>query len=409
MLTGDLVRARIVDGQVKPGFVDPTSPRLIERAEDIRATFAEHLGRRRGELVEALKLVEGDGVDHKLTRGLVKVTLDRAGFEVAATMVPAEVRARVFRLARERGPLALDRVDGGRPTAVELWATLGAELGVDPEVLASCLYGDHEDQQVLTAVDVPSAEWLLHRYNVALVQAVLIRAEELRIRLRHPTPGRARQLARQVKFHQLLFAMSPEPDGYTLVVDGPGSIFAQTTRYGLALARLFPAVLLQPGGWEVEARVTWNRRRATLRLGVEAGLRSHYRDHGAYDTREAAWFAERFEALQSGWTVSRDAEPLHQGGEAVVVPDFSFRKGDRIAHLEILGFWRKSTVPRRLELLKRHGPGNLVLAVSRRLCGEAEAVELPDAVVPFAEVIPAKEVLARVERIAIPAVDPPAR
>lgn len=402
MLTGDLVRARVVEGRVKPAFVDPASPRLLARAEALRAVIIEHVGRRRGELDEAVKHVEGDGVDHKLTRGLVKVALDRAEFDVAAPVPPAQVRARIFRLARARGPLALDPIAGGRPVAAALWAELGAELGVEPDALAACLYGDHEDQQVLVSVDVPSAEWLLHRYNVALVQAVLLRAEELRVRLRAPTPGRARQLARQLKFHQLLFQMLPEPDGYTLVVDGPASIFAQTTRYGVALARLFPAILLQPGDWEVEARVTWRNRRATLRLGPQDGLRSHYRDLGAYDTREAAWFAERFEALRSGWTLARDAEPIHQGGEAVVVPDFSFRRDGRVAHLEILGFWRKATVPKRLQLLRRHGPSNLVLAVSRRLCGEGEAVDLPDAVVPFAEVIPAKEVLARVERIATP-------
>lgn len=401
MLTGDLVRVRIKDGRVLPGFVDPTDERLRERAELLVATFREHVGQRRAVLEEALAAVEGDGVDHKLTRGLAKVLYDRAEFDVGAPLPPAEVRERVFRLAQALGPLALDPIEGGRPTAEGVWAALGAELGMEPAALAACLYGDHEDEQVLTAVDVPSGEWLLHRYNVALVQAVLLKATELRVKLVAPAPGRARQLVRQVKFHQLLFAVSPEGDGYRLAIDGPASLFTQTTRYGLALARLFPAILLQPGPWEVSATVQWARRVVDLRLDPSAGLRSHYRDLGAYDTREARWFAERFEALQSGWTLSRDAEPIHQGGEGAVVPDFTFRKDGRVAHLEILGFWRKGTVPKRLQLLRRHGPANLVLAVSRRLCADEEG-ELPEAVVPFAEVIPAKEVLARVERIATP-------
>ena len=49
--------------------------------------------------------------------------------------------------------------------------------------------------------------------------------------------------------------------------------------------------------------------------------------------------------------------------------------------------------------MKKHGPKNLVLAVSKRYCVEA-AEALPEQIVPFAEVIPAKAVLERIELIA---------
>lgn len=51
-------------------------------------------------------------------------------------------------------------------------------------------------------------------------------------------------------------------------------------------------------------------------------------------------------------------------------------------------------------MLERHGPANLVVAVSKKLCGEKETAELPAAVVPFAEVVPARQVLERIEAIA---------
>lgn len=401
MLTGDLVRTRIQKGELRPSFVDPASERLIERAEELRTAFAEHIGAHREDLDAQIGLIAGDGVDHKLTSGLAKILFDRATFDVAAPIPPAEVRAAIFRAAARRGPLAGTAVEGGRVTGDQLWAELGAERGLSVDAVRGCLYADHADQQVLTSVDVPSAEWLLHRYNVALVQAVLLRATEIRVDLVRPAPGRARQLARALKFHQLLFAMAPTADGYRLTLDGPTSLFSQTTRYGLSLARFFPALVLQPGAWSMEADVTERNRDVVMRVSSDDGLRSHYKDLGGYDTREALWFAERFEALGSGWELRRDAEPLTQGGEAVVVPDFSFHRDGRVAHLEILGFWRKGTVPGRLALLKKHGPSNLVLAVSRRLCADPDGGELPAAVVPFAEVIPAKEVLARVEACAV--------
>jgi predicted nuclease of restriction endonuclease-like RecB superfamily len=305
--------------------------------------FGAHVGRRREELDEAVRAIAGDGVDHKLTSGLAKVLLDRSEFDVRAAVDPAELRLRVFREAARRGPFAARSIEGGRPTAGELWAGLAGELGATAEALEASLYADHADQQVLLRTDVPSPGWLLHRYNLALVQAVLLRCFELRIELVAPTPGRARQLARALKFHQLLFAVSPMEEGYRLTVDGPTSLFGQTTRYGLALSRAFPAVPLHPR-WKIAAEIAWNGRTVRMALSDTSGLQSHYKELGAYETREAQWFAERFEALGSGWSLSREAEPLRQGPDVVVIPDFTFRRQGRVAHLEILGFWRRGSV-----------------------------------------------------------------
>ncbi|MFZ5481547.1 MAG: DUF790 family protein [Myxococcota bacterium] len=396
MLTADLVRVRQKDGVLRPSFVKVDDPRVRQRADDLVALFSEGVGRTRGALEEEVEGIVGDGVDHKLVKGLVKVVFDRAEFETRAPIPPAELRARIFRLAAARGPLAEVAVEGGPPTAAQLFAEVAAERGVDAAGLAGALFGDHADRQVLIEARVPDATWLLHRYNVALVQAVLLKSVELKIVLR-ATPTRLRQLFRAIKFHQLVHAARPVGESWEIVLDGPASMFSQTTRYGAALARFFPALLLQPGPWTAEGRVKWARG-GTLRLSSDDGLVSHYRDQGAWVPQEATWFAERFEALASGWELVREPAPLDQGGEAVVVPDFSFRKDGRVAHLEILGFWRKGTVQKRLAMLKRHGPNNLVLAVSKRLAGEDG--DLPDAVVPFAEVVPARQVLARVEELA---------
>ena len=415
MLTAELRRVRIQKGVLTPSFVDPDDEGLKERADELVALFRDGIGRRRWELEEEIGVIAGDGVDHKLTRGLAKVLLDRSEFATDAPVDPVALRAEVFREAARRGPLGERTIEGGPPTAAELWAEIAARHDRTAAALEENLYADHDDQQVLKAVDVPSAAWLLHRYNVALVQAALVQCVQLRVDLARPTPARARQLVRALKFHQLIYALAPietavgstatpkgpiVTDGYRLAIDGPGSLFSQSTRYGRALARFFPALLLQPGAWTLEADLDWGGRALPMRLSSAQGLRSHYRDTGAYETREAVWFAERFEALGSGWTLQRDAEPIRQGAEGVVVPDFTFLREGRVAHLEILGFWRKGTVPARLALLRRHGPANLVVAVSRRLCG-AETEEIPATVIPFTEVIPAREVLRQIEACAI--------
>ena len=398
MLTADLVRAAAKGGVIKPGFVDFATPRIAERATEILNAVGAAIGQRRKDIEEELEGLLGDAVDRKLFAGLAKVVFDACDFEVASPVEPRELRRLVWLESARRGALSSVALEGVS-TAADVYAAVATELGADPALLPDAMFADRSDEQRLTKCDLTEPSQLVDRYNLGLVQALLFSAHHLDIELSTPTPARARQLFRAIKFHQLLFSTTPVDGGYRIRLDGPASLFAQSSRYGLALAKFLPVLLLQPGPWTLRAEVTWGRFRPSMVLTHESGLRGKALDHGAYETREAEWFAERFLALDSGWTLDRDAQPLLQGADSVVVPDFTFRKGGKIAHLEILGFWRKGSIETRLALLKKVGPKNLVVAVSKRYATDKEG-ELPDSVVPFAEVIPAKEVLRRIEGVA---------
>lgn len=399
MLTGDLVRVRAKGGLLRPMYVDPRAEAVLARADALFALFAGGAGRKRGWIDDRASELLAAATDKKIGDGFLKLLHDASDYGTGTTLDPADVRWRVFTRAAQRGPLSGAALDGA-PSAATILAEVGSELGADPSAVDEALYGDLEEEQVLRSCKAASAEWLVHRYNVALVQACLVHAAEVRIQLTGIATPRMRQLLRAVKFRQLIAVARRIEGGWELAIDGPASLFSGATRYGLSLAKFFPALCLVDCEWRLEAPAVYRRRRQSLVVSSADGLRSHYVDRGAYRTREAEWFAERFRALDSGWELIDDAEPIDQGGEAVVVPDFSFRNGQRVAHLEILGTWRKASIARRLEMLERHGPANLVVAVSKKLCGEKETAELPAAVVPFAEVVPARQVLERIEAIA---------
>lgn len=399
MLTADLVRATAKSGVLKPSFVDFATPRIAERAGEILSAVRAAEGHRRKDIEEELEGILGDAIDRKLFAGLAKVAFDACEFEVRSPVEPRELRRLVWLESARCGPLAAVAIEGGSPTVERVYASVASALGADAAGLPDAMFADRPDEQRLSACKLDQPEELVNRYNLGLVQALLFSAHHLDIELSTPTPARARQLFRAIKFHQLLFAVTPVDAGYRIRLDGPASLFAQSSRYGLALAKFLPTLLLQPGPWSLRAEVAWGRFRPSMLLSHESGLRGRAPDHGGFETREAEWFAERFVALESGWKLDRDAQPLLQGPDSVVVPDFSFRKEGRVAHLEILGFWRKASVERRLELLKSVGPKNLIVAVSKRYATEKDG-ELPPAIVPFAEVIPAKEVLRRVEALA---------
>jgi predicted nuclease of restriction endonuclease-like RecB superfamily len=407
VLTTPLIRVRVSRTHVRPQLVDPADDDLLARAQEVLDVFREGLEQhaRRAEVDEGVNDVIGDERDAKLVRGLAKIVLDRCTFGVQAPFDPREVRAQLFAVAREVGPLALAPDPLDRPTAQTVLQAVAAALDTTPEVLDACMYADLEEEQRFEAcelpLDAPSA--LLDRYNVALCQAVLLRATSVRIALEGPTPARARQLLRYVKFHRLIHVARREGATLVLELDGPASVLKQSTRYGMQLALLLPALALQECGWSLEAQVLWGPRKArrTLELTRAAGLCSHYADRGAYTPREHTHFQQRFGDDQDGWSLSTRTRPIDLGGQAVILPDFALRKDGQTVYLEILGFWRKDDLARRLELLERYGPGNLVLAISKRLRVDKGALdELPVAVVEYADVVPIKRVIEAANRLA---------
>ncbi len=406
MLTSDLLRARVVKGEVRPVYLDVDDPAHHVLASVLIGLFAAHIGRTRGDLDDALAEHVGEGTDYLLHRGIAKLLTDRATFEVNAPCDPVVLRRRVFEISAEHHPVAL-QADPHTivVTRDAVLARAASELGLTPEAAEAALYADLEREHVLRAFDPLAPDALLHRYNLALAQAVLLRASRLTLTIASGDPARYRQLFRFIKFYRLMHSVAGNRrDGYTLTLDGPLSLFQLSGKYGVQMASFLPALLLCDG-WALHAELVWSkqRRAASFRLDPSRGLRSHYPDRGVYVTDEERFFVERFEAATTPWTLERRPEIVDLDGRGVLIPDFVIRHRDdgREALLEIVGFWRKGYLEARTELLREHGPRNLILAVSTRLRGSEEALgELPGEVLFFRDIVPVKDVLERVERIA---------
>lgn len=398
MLTADLVRVRLQGGELRPQYVDPDDEDRRELAAALIEAVDRGVGRSRGELERDLGDLLGTGTAFLFHRGLAKLLLDRCEFDTAAGADPAEARRAAFAAsARHR------REDlRGFDRAVVL-AEAAAELGSDAAALDRSLYADLKSEQLLISWRPLGAEELLLRYNVALAQGVLLRATELEIRLGGGDPRSHRALFQRVKFHQLMHRVERDGDGWRVVLDGPLSVFQASGRYGVQMAGFLPA-LLHLDGWELAAEVRWGKGRGvgrTLVLRPDPRLRPWGRLPGRWLPDELRLFPDQFAALASEWELETEAELVDLGGEGVLVPDFVFRHragGDPV-HLEVLGWWRKGALATRLKLLRRHGPPNLVLAVSKKLAAEDDLEGLPGEVYLYRTTPLAREVLARLEAI----------
>ena len=196
--------------------------------------------------------------------------------------------------------------------------------------------------------------------------------------VRNEKPARYRQLFRQLKFHRLLYRVEGSmKDGYVLHIDGPLSLFSATNKYGLQMALFLPALLLCHD-FRLDAELRWGPKREprTFHLEANDGLVSHYADTGTYVPAELAAFVERFRQVAPAWEVSEATDVVELGREGVWVPDYRFvHKATGLdVFVEVVGFWKTSSLDRLLRLLPEHGPPRYVLAISDRLKVDEEAL-----------------------------------
>jgi predicted nuclease of restriction endonuclease-like RecB superfamily len=413
MLTGNLVRVKIAKERVVPLFIDRNAGRWLEAAESLLLLFREGIGMSRGEIeAEIDALFGGGGKATQVYRGLAKVLEDRAEFEVVADVPPDQIREKVFTAAADYRRQMRSSGTGPGHRGVfrrdEILSTVAQELNIGTEALATALFADLRDENRLLSFDDMNAQWLIDRYNVGLAQAVLLRSVLVKIEVRNERPARYRQLFRKLKFHRLLYRVEGSMrDGYVLQIDGPLSLFSATTKYGLQVALFLPA-LLHCSDFRLEAELRWGPKREPRSFLLEPrdGLVSHQADTGTYAPAELKAFVERFRQVAPAWEISECTEVIELGREGVWVPDY------RLVHtptgndvfLEIVGFWKRSSLERLTRLLPRYGPPRFVLAISDRLKVDEEALqELAVPILRFKEIPNAAELTVLLDRFVGPA------
>lgn len=408
MLTGRLVNVRVTRQRVIPRYIDAADAGWREVAERLLEVFRAQAGRMRGELDEEVRAVSGSDPAQLVHQGLAKLLEDRCEYEVVSGHPPDQLRAAMFAAAATARQGVHSTAGGEHPLAdrspfdrLAVIARVAGQLGLSLEAAEQSLFADLKSEQRLIRFKDTSGERLLERYNLALAQAVLLRSTRVHVLIRGESPQRYRQLFRAVKFHRLVCEIArAEPDGYLLHLDGPLSLFSATQKYGLQLALFLPAVVLCKD-FEIRAEIRWGPRRTEREflLTPAEGLVSHYVDTGMYVPPELGMFAELFRKRIRDWEISPEVEVLPLG-DGFWIPDFLLRhkESGQHVHLEVLGFWRRSSLERHLKRLRKHAPTPFLLAISDQLHVEDTELEgLPASVHRFRQ-MPLPDEIARLAR-----------
>ncbi len=401
MLTADLVQARVYRKEVRPRYIDTSDEGNLALAGELIDVFCEHEGRPRHELDHELKELLGTGTEFLLHRALAKLLLDRSTFDTEAEVEPVELRREVFAAAADAYRRSSGDGEAWELDRAGVLSDVAGRLELEPRDVERGLYADLKDEQILIEWKRCRPGWLLERYNVALAQGVLFKAAELEIRIDGGDIRQHRELFRKIKFFQLMHRVEGDAEsGYLIRLDGPLSVFKSSGRYGLQMASFLPT-LLHFDRWSLTGRLLWGKKRRELgfRLSPASGLVPYTRLTGQWQPESLIWLPEQFAKLESDWQISTDAELIDLGGRGVLVPDYKFEHASGlVVYMEVFGFWNKGAVASRLELLRTHGPENLILALSKQLAAGREALdEIPGDVYLFRASPIARKVLKHLE------------
>jgi len=411
VLTADLVRVRRRKGELQVIDLNGDS---LQGAEDLAALFIgvaeENIGRTREQLEDALGEIEVEPGEQKIALGIRKMLEDRCQFEEPQTASPEDLRREVFLKTVEHRRAAGDHDPFDRD---KILADVAKARGLDPLIVEAGLYADLRSSNLLKGIAPTTPAGLIEAYRASLPQAVLLRAVRVSVTVRCASPGAYRALFNKLKFLRLLYDIHPADEGrYRIEIEGPFSMFDAVTKYGLKLALMLPH-LEACAEYDLTADIRWGKEREKLLFRRKGGS-SFDGGHGLEEPRmpdEVAALIKGFTALKSVWKLSSSGALLSLPGIGMCVPDLVFEhQGTKEkVYLEVMGFWSREAVWRRVDLVENGLSEKILFAVSERLRVSEEVLgdSAAGALYVYKGVMSPKIVAERIEALRLRKPTPP--
>jgi predicted nuclease of restriction endonuclease-like RecB superfamily len=376
MLSVEHVRAKRDGNRLRLQELPPSKrARVRELALELSEILVASVGDDRDTVESRLSELELRPSERRIALGLAKLLLDEAEFGAHSPVEPAELRRAVFERAASARRAATLEAPFSRD---QLIADVAPGFGLSPEAFDEALYADLRGAERLLRAPALDPEHWVTRYEQGQVQAVLLRAVKVVVDVQCAVPDAYRSLFQKLKFRKLMYQSERlSGGGYRLTIDGPYSLFEAVTKYGLELSLLLPA-LEACDVFELRAEVLWGAQRTPLSFEHRHVRRSRSGEASAVRD-EIAQLCQDFEALGSRWQARVSEELLELPGSVVCVPDLSFSHPDdpEPVYFELLGFWSRDAVFRRVEWAERGLGHRIVFGVSSKL-RVSESVLEPD-------------------------------
>src|SRR5215210_2468120 len=406
MLTLQLLRVRTRNGVIFPLFC--TKDEEIELAKKIIQEF-EHAWKKKErkvvleDRIAAIEESDAGGGDYKLVRGFYTLLERRCTFKsedsnsdndggittttISTSMIPIidppRIRKAVFEESSKRG-FALTELERS-----EIAQSVASKLHLSsPDVVLKAMWSDLDDNLILDHFDSIDPEALIGWYNLSLMQTLLFNCTKLDFYISGGLNWK--RVLRRVKRLGLMYHLQqPQQQQENRIIcslEGPLSLFKLTDRYGTLLAKLLPSIIFSSdnrrensrddGEWQLDAwivRKTMDGRKiyefkiskdempelltdpylffSPISAVEKEVVGSFPYNDSNFDSAVEEKFAKRFEQADTGWRLAREPDPIVLSNGGAFIPDFVFEKYDKKIYLEIVGFWTKEYLERKLQKL----------------------------------------------------------
>jgi predicted nuclease of restriction endonuclease-like RecB superfamily len=429
VLTADLVTARRRGSELR---LVPLGEAARARVEDLAQTYLgiarASVGQSRDDLETSWDAVPVAAHEQRLAGGVRKLIADRCVWSASSADAP-DLRRQLFTAAHA----ARRALPAGTPFDREaILRDVAARRDSGDADVEAQLYADLHGAERLRDVGAVSPPRLAADFDLAQAQGILLRAVRVIAEVRAADPAVVRALFRKLKFLRLLHNIVTTARGrYRIEIDGPFSLFQSVTRYGLQLALALPAIA-SCDAWRIEAEVMWGQQRQPVRFllssgpweGPESPAMSSGRRSRPSLTRstsessmgskppamsleglpdEVAALLRDVNRSDGVWRAQVASDVLDLPGVGLCVPDlvFEHRETGQRVFLEVLGFWSRDAVWRRVDLVRAGLPHPILFAVSKQLRVSEAALgdDLPGALYVYSRVMSARAVLSRVDQL----------
>ena len=444
MLPGLLLRVRTRKGTIFPLFCTGDQGD-IQLAEELIRQFDQSIQHqeKKKSLEKRIATVEGQYDDYKLVRGLSTLLDRRCQYRIfdngsAGGMAdPVSVRKALF---EESSRIALALTELDRDKVIDIVAS---KMNLSTSYIRQVMWSDLEENMILEQFSAPGPNELLGWYNLSLMQTLLFNCTKLEFCVRDGVHWK--HVLRNVRRLGLMYNLqhnkvrneqhrndssnnnnfdvdSPvthddtEETDLACTIDGPISLFKLTDRYGTSIAKLLPSIV-SSGKWSLNSwivRKTMSGKKIyefnISSLEVPMLLTDPYNSNkiftSYFDSSVEEKFANRFEQVANGWRLIREPDPLIVSGGGAFIPDFMIQKYDRRIYLEIVGFWTKEYLQKKIQKLidiDSNQNIDLFIAVNEALaCSKImpHSTNLPEKIIVYKnDSIPIKVLLNYLKRI----------
>lgn len=344
MLTKNLLKYTSRSGVVYPKYINPSDESLLKHSEDLELTFSRSIGVPYKDLETELKSFEKiNGV----TDGFKKLLENRCQFGDLDSKEIEVFRWDVFLKSRKLRERSFEK-------KADFDKAFAEKVNQSVSDAGDRLYSDLPENRKISSFKPCGSEQLIHRFNAAQIQGLLIYSREIRVKIKESDLLKRRKLFQKIKFHGLIASLSNFEQGAQLcfTLGGPLSIFDGVQSYSARLANFFP-YLLHMKKWEIEADLKLNGKDLVLKSSSKKAIDSHYKDFNGYLPEDISEYLNNInnsnEVKKLGWTAISSTDVLNSSSGDLCFPDITLihASGSR-KHIEIFHKWHESQLLSRL-------------------------------------------------------------